>query len=49
MNQNLTLRSKQEGKRAINAPYLLNSSKNTADPKPSAVALVHVEEFYLIC
>ena len=49
MNQNLTLHSKQEGKQAINAPYLSSSSKDTADPKLPDVALVGMEKFHSIC
>ena len=47
--QDLILRSKQEDKRAVSAPYLPSSSKDAADPKPPDVALVGTEEFYSIC
>ena len=49
MDQDLTLRAKQEGKRAVSAPYFLNSSKDAADPKPPDVAPVDAEKFYSIC
>ena len=49
VDQDLTLRSKQEGKRAVSAPYLPSSSKDAADPKPPDVALVGAEEFHSIC
>ena len=49
MNQDLTLRSKQEGEQAINALYLLSSSKDTIDFKPPDVAFVGAEKFHLIC
>ena len=49
MDQDLTLRSKQEGKRVVSALYLPSSSKNAADPKPPDVTLVDAETFHLIC
>ena len=49
MNQDFTLRSKQESKWAVSAPYLPNSFKNAADPKSPDVALMGTEEFHSIC
>ena len=48
MNQDLTLRSNQEGKPAVSALYLPSSSKDAADPRLSDIAFVGVEEFHLI-
>ena len=49
MDQNLTLRSKQEGKRAVSALYNPSSFKDAADPRPPNVAFVGIEEFHSIC